>query len=868
MTKDEFDGLESSEVGSVVDAINDVLTTVLAMVAEDREVPVAEVVAMLRSTGASLFEALDDDQAAEMAVELCEELGGVCIRGRRGLDDEVIEPTKAVLASAHRVLEGRVLTHRLTESEAVSRLLSLDGALGVIDWDLFDNELVDERGEPITINGAATLEVPAWVDGLRAGSLIALSRHGFTVRFAVMDGDDVLADGNAEIAAVLEIMASACAGGVGAELTMELFDVLRDDPTLFNEPTPPIEELLRDNGYVDDGAWWGPDDVDWQTPGARLLANNAERAAARYGLAPQQNRNLGRLSDAWMSWLRAALNVGDSDADEPLFDGTELAELLDDDVIPLAFFDLHGQDFLRRPDAFASFVELVTEQEPDSVGSLLLAARHAEVLGDARRAETLYKRALRHDDANATALIRAMTAAIDASRFEDAARFMNRLFGPGSANEKTLRSYAAATMTASRNEPCPCGSGRKYKQCHADVPLLEEPAATRAIIFKLEQYAEQTVHAEVFGYSPDRELRASLVTNPVARDFLIHEGGLLERFLDDRIDLIPAGEVERLRNWQQGRRDLYEVVDVDPGLRLGVRNVRTGDRHDLLEYQGSLDATVGSYLLLRVEERDGIFSSYGAGANVAAAHRDRVLEMMDDPYVEDLLDWIIDLSAPPQLQTRDGEDLLDASALIASSLSAEQLAELLDREFGEGDPPSDPVLARTWSDTTPPPTEKMSAEEDGGWVRASMTITTEGVELTTMSEERHERYVAKLLALLPDAQLVDEHIEPLDWDELGERAGGQRFGAGGTGGMISPDDPDLAPELAELLQQHIRKMEAEWIHEQIPALGGLTPTEARDDPTRREDLERLLNTMPNSPNGFDSARLRTLLQMDDGPGFD
>jgi hypothetical protein len=31
-----------------------------------------------------------------------------------------------------------------------------------------------------------------------------------------------------------------------------------------------------------------------------------------------------------------------------------------------------------------------------------------------------------------------------------------------------------------------------------------------------------------------------------------------------------------------------------------------------------------------------------------------------------------------------------------------------------------------------------------------------------------------------------------------------------------------------------------WVDESIPALGGMTPREALDDPTRREDLMRLL----------------------------
>ena len=48
---------------------------------------------------------------------------------------------------------------------------------------------------------------------------------------------------------------------------------------------------------------------------------------------------------------------------------------------------------------------------------------------------------------------------------------------------------------------------------------------------------------------------------------------------------------------------------------------------------------------------------------------------------------------------------------------------------------------------------------------------------------------------------------------------------------------------------------------QIPALDGLTPREAASDPTRRDDLIRLLATFPaaTDPTQMDPERLRTML---------
>jgi len=37
----------------------------------------------------------------------------------------------------------------------------------------------------------------------------------------------------------------------------------------------------------------------------------------------------------------------------------------------------------------------------------------------------------------------------------------------------------AADSKVNRNDPCPCGSGKKYKHCHLGKPMEEEKAAVR-----------------------------------------------------------------------------------------------------------------------------------------------------------------------------------------------------------------------------------------------------------------------------------------------------------------------------------------------------------------------------------------------------
>ena len=58
-------------------------------------------------------------------------------------------------------------------------------------------------------------------------------------------------------------------------------------------------------------------------------------------------------------------------------------------------------------------------------------------------------------------------------------------------------------------------------------------------------------------------------------------------------------------------------------------------------------------------------------------------------------------------------------------------------------------------------------------------------------------------------------------------------------------------------------MERRWLRESVPALGGRTPIEAGADPTRREELERLLASFPEPTDRpamtLRPSRLRALL---------
>ncbi|MEI2637394.1 MAG: hypothetical protein V9F03_00085 [Microthrixaceae bacterium] len=137
---------------------------------------------------------------------------------------------------------------------------------------------------------------------------------------------------------------------------------------------------------------------------------------------------------------------------------------------------------------------------------------------------------------------------------------------------------------------------------------------------------------------------------------------------------------------------------------------------------------------------------------------------------------------------------------------------------------------------------------------ASIVMRNGKLRIETNSAERAEQDMAIIAELLPNAVLL-EHLsstfEDIREDEayeeyvFGQTEHNRESPLSGTGLMDPSELPpsELAPELKAILRQQMDRHEERWVDESIPALGGATPREALDDPTRRDDLFRLLERM-------------------------
>ena len=122
-----------------------------------------------------------------------------------------------------------------------------------------------------------------------------------------------------------------------------------------------------------------------------------------------------------------------------------------------------------------------------------------------------------------------------------------------------------------RNEPCWCGSGRKYKNCHLhrpDLPPLPDRVGwiwskAAAFLERRGGAAELALvdYAQGRAVDPDDEddiLEA--LDDPIVIDCALTEGGWFQRFLDERGPLLPEDEAMLVTAWMLVKRSVYEIA--------------------------------------------------------------------------------------------------------------------------------------------------------------------------------------------------------------------------------------------------------------------------------------------------------------------
>ena len=414
--------------------------------------------------------------------------------------------------------------------------------------------------------------------------------------------------------------------------------------------------------------------------------------------------------------------------------------------------------------------------------------------------------------------------------------------------------------TPGRNDPCWCGSGKKYKKCHLDSDETPQSAAPaiggeydrlrqRLGEYLLEATSKRDIRMaqeEFFGDGPVEDDQMPLV------DWMIHDWVpprlghtiMQEYLLKHGADLRPR-ERELVEAWSLSFVGLYEVREVKPGSGIEVKDLLTGEIFFVHDVNMSKRMVRWDGLLARVVpgERGQEFS--GVGISVPRKQLEPLRAWMEEDRLQTGMPWPEYLKRnlprirrqPERLRTEwvealklsntDGDEILfskavyrvvDHKALTTALRSCPEMNE------------DDEEKHYTWL--------RGAVGEKGNTVLGNIRVEGAELALETNSKKRHERGKGML------AELAGPALEHLRDDFTTQQEMKRRA-------VTEPRAPEpvrdeIPPEVRhKLIAEYMEQHNAKWPDLPIPALGGKTPREAVKTAAGKLKVAALLRDFEN-----------------------
>ena len=590
-------------------------------------------------------------------------------------DDELIDEVCALLAVSDRLwvssdqtqviridqrLDGAVFTHRLTAEERERGSLDFLPDLAVVEFDRASDEqltLADGSGSLELVVGGpddcGQLVGPiGWLDGFEPGNVLALQRKADTLVVTLVTAKALGGSREADLlrAAFDDIVGEHA---TVAELHEIVLDVMTRSSHAWRSAVRPVGELLTDVGLASEVTYVGVIGTDFALRGRhdRIVAELADQH--RFGQCCEQAFAVAR-----RAFHTRGSPVGDT-VDGDTVDGERvtdraLGEALVHSDVARALFDYAGALGDVAQARMLSFTEALAKLhgKPRAGGAFLMALL-VETVGQSSVAEGLVEQAITADPtffaareqwARWLSLRGNVDAAIESRRHlqledDDELAFLLSIQPP-------------RRTAVGRNDPCPCGSGRKYKQCCIDKPATLAPTEqARWLQRKLVDFAlaprhldliEDLVSHAVPGRRGEGQLRriTEVIGNGLVATWSLFEGSLAVEFLDQYAEILPTTEVEMLTDWLDRPTALLEVLDCERGATLSVKDMRTDEVMTVHDDVASKLYAAGDLLASRIGLVDGHLEFVAQPVVVDLRHRDATIELLDgQPTAEDLASW-------------------------------------------------------------------------------------------------------------------------------------------------------------------------------------------------------------------------------------
>lgn len=429
------------------------------------------------------------------------------------------------------------------------------------------------------------------------------------------------------------------------------------------------------------------------------------------------------------------------------------------------------------------------------------------------------------------------------------------------------------TFKTGRNDPCPCGSGKKYKHCCLNsanesntVRKAHEGAIERALEWLMSRHGaavKEAVAEIIFDElseeeadvlsSLDDQIWQSIQLN--ATETLIAEEEILVNDEFKRVSdlllgfggpLFTAGQRSWIEQLSQRPLRLYDITDVVPGQQMTLCDALDMNAAPIIvhEKSGSHPSLLGAQIGARLMKADDHYELSGAAYPFSRLSSTEVMQELKDAE--------IDFAAEP-------EELADCISFtirikwLEQYIYPAQLPTMVDAQTGE------PILlvtdhyrVKNWDYLIHGLTgiKDVDGNRNSGWtrfkesgdgVRRSLTSINIGkgndrLEVfhnTQGKADKGRKWFEKLAgdSVVFAGRIISDPKGMMN-DMLNESSSGHLT-----------SQPELPPDvLADVIEQTIHRMYANWSNEPLPALGGISPKQAMSTPAGMERVKGLIRS--------------------------
>ncbi len=485
------------------------------------------------------------------------------------------------------------------------------------------------------------------------------------------------------------------------------------------------------------------------------------------------------------------------------------------------------------------------------------------------------------------------------------------------AKNEFMKNLSQKNEKIGRNDFCYCESGKKYKKCclkndekengrnfsdehyqrvrEEENLTLSQLATRKALDWALEKYDNAVVNS-VAHFVGNPELLEAKKAFPTEEDgfFLSQlfneyalldyedeglDATLLELYLQEKGDRLAEEEKELLRVKLNTHKTLYEAQEIISGRGLLLKDCFEGEKFWVEENKATFSVKKWDIIFARVEtypdgtkKMTGSLVGFPREADAlntlreeyeknkklfAQNNKERLFNfrhLMTPLIFQNIIEYFNFAKNPAsKLINKDGDKLMFCEKTAEVSHYSEFVSY-----FDNND-----LLTLTYADEK----EKVYCWLDpNSSIVASFYLKNKKITIETNSEKRMRTVEDKFMADLKPwtknwrAELKDPRdlVEKNGLSEDKELTVETKFIAGSEKPLNKKGEE-------ELIAKQMKKHYDEWINMKLPALSGMTPLEARENPKSREQLIELLKTMENKDShsenivGFDIKRIKRKL---------